>query len=179
MAAHLHDSVLQTLALIQRDSAATPDIRGLARHQERELRAWLFPEQGGNAGAAGGFKEALVAVCSEIEDLGDAQVETVVVGDSTAAVEPIVRAAREAILNASKHAGVDTIAVYGEANTDEVLVFVKDRGVGFDPATVPESRQGIRESIVSRMERHGGSAEIVSEPGAGTEVRLRLPVGES
>ncbi|MDJ0954251.1 MAG: ATP-binding protein [Acidimicrobiia bacterium] len=179
MAAHLHDSVLQTLVLIQRDSAATPDIRGLARHQERELRAWLFPEQGGNAAASGGFKEALVAVCSEIEDLGAARVETVVVGDSTAAVEPIVRAAREAILNASKYSGADTIAVYGEANTDEVLVFVKDRGIGFDPAAVPESRQGIRESIVSRMERHGGSAEIVSEPGAGTEVRLRLPLGEA
>jgi len=179
MAAHLHDSVLQTLALIQRDSAATPDIRGLARHQERELRAWLFPDQGSGAAVAGGFKESLVNVCSEIEDLGDAHIEAVVVGDSAAAVEPIVRAAREAILNASKHAGVDAVSVYGEVADGEVLIFIKDRGVGFDPAAVPESRQGIRESIISRMDRHGGSAEIVSEPGAGTEVRLRLPTGDA
>jgi len=175
MAAHLHDSVLQTLALIQRDSAATPDIRGLARHQERELRGWLFPE-GGGSGARGGFKETLVGVCSEIEDLGESQVEVVVVGDTADPVDPIVRAAREAVLNASKHAGVDTISVYGEANTEEILVFVKDRGVGFDPTSVAGSRQGIRESIVGRMERHGGKAEIISAPGTGTEVRLRLPV---
>ncbi len=175
VAAHLHDSVLQTLALIQRDSGATPDIRGLARYQERELRAWLFPDQREAHAVSGGFREALVAVCSEVEDLGDAQVEVVVVGDSTADVDPIVRATREAILNASKHAGAETIAVYGEAGDGDVLVFVKDRGVGFDPSTVSDSRQGIRESIVSRMERHGGTAEIVSAPGLGTEVRLRLP----
>lgn len=175
MAAHLHDSVLQTLALIQRDPAATPDIRGLARHQERDLRAWLFPDREGLE-PGGGFKEALVAVCSEVEDLATAQVEVVVVGDSAGPVDPIVRAAREAILNASKHAGVESISVYGEANPDEILVFVKDRGVGFDPGLVAGSRQGIRESIVSRMERHGGKAEIISEPGTGTEVRLRLPV---
>ncbi len=179
VAAHLHDSVLQTLALIQRDSAATPDIRGLARHQERELRAWLFPEQGAQPAGPGGFRDALVAVCSEIEDLGEAQVETVVVGDSPANPEPIIRAAREAILNASKHAGVETISVYGEASDNELQVFVKDRGSGFDPAIVPDSRQGIRESIVNRMERHGGSAEIISTPGSGTEVRLSLPTGEA
>ena len=178
MAAHLHDSVLQTLALIQRDSSTTPDIRGLARHQERELRTWLFPNQGDAGATPGGFREALVTACSEVEDLGEAKVEVVVVGDTSDRTESIVRAAREAILNASKHAGVDTISVYGEAGDDEVLVFVKDRGVGFDPETVPESRKGIRESIVSRMERHGGSAAINSQPGSGTEIRLRLPAGK-
>jgi signal transduction histidine kinase len=178
MAAHLHDSVLQTLALIQRDSAATSDIRGLARHQERELRAWLFPEQGADNTGPGGFRESLIAVCAEIEDLGVAQVEAVVVGDSSADAEPIIRAAREAILNASKHAGTEVISVYGEAIDGELQVFVKDRGAGFDPTIVPESRQGIRESIVNRMERHGGSAEIISNPGTGTEIRLRMPTGE-
>lgn len=178
MAAHLHDSVLQTLALIQRDSGATPDIRGLARHQERELRSWLFSDQESGTGTDGGFREALVAVCSEIEDLGDAKVEVVVVGDSAASVEPIVRAAREAILNSSKHSGAETISVYGEASDGVVQVFVKDRGAGFDPGMVPESRQGIRESVVNRIERHGGTAEIISQPGAGTEIRLRLPTGD-
>ncbi len=109
--------------------------------------------------------------------MGGCSVEVVVVGDTAGAFDPIVRAAREAMLNASKHAGVDTISVYGEANDGEVLVFVKDRGSGFDPATVPGSRQGIRESIVSRMERNSGTAEIISAPGDGTEVRLRLPRG--
>lgn len=179
MAAHLHDSVLQTLALIQRDSEATPDIRGLARHQERELRSWLFPERGTGTGGSGGFREAMVAACSEVEDLGEAQVELVVVGDTAAPVDSIVRAAREAMLNASKHAGVTTISVYGEAGSDGVQVFVKDRGAGFIPAEVPESRQGVRESIVNRMQRHGGTAEIISAPGSGTEVRLRLPIGEA
>ncbi len=178
MAAHLHDSVLQTLALIQRDAGATPDIRGLARHQERELRAWLFPDRSNGADGTGGFREALISVCSEVEDLGAAQVEAVVVGDTADPVEAIVRAAREAILNASKHAGAPMISVYGEVNDDEVLVFVKDRGAGFDPATIPDSRQGIRESIVNRMERNGGTAEIISAPGTGTEVRLRLPRGQ-
>ena len=174
MAAHLHDSVLQTLALIQRDSAATPDIRGLARHQERELRAWLFPDQRGDSGR-GGFRDALVAACSEIEDLGGVAVEVVVVGDTAATTGPIIAAAREAMLNARKHANADVISVYGEASDDEVLVFVKDRGRGFDTATVDESRAGIRESIVGRMERYGGTAEIITAPGAGTEVRLQLP----
>jgi signal transduction histidine kinase len=176
LAAHLHDSVLQTLALIQRDPTATADVRGLARHQERELRAWLFPERAGSDDAAGGFREALVGVCSEIEDLGPARVEVVVVGDHAGDSDPIVRAAREAVLNATKHSGAETVSVYGEANETELLVFVKDRGSGFDPASIAQSRQGIRESIVSRMERHGGTAELISAPGKGTEVRLRLPL---
>jgi len=180
VAAHLHDSVLQTLALIQRDPAATPDIRGLARHQERELRTWLFADQGTADGSPGNsFRETLVTACAEIEDMGGIQVELVVVGSTTAHVEPIVQAAREAMRNAAKHAGVELISVYGEATDGEVLVFVKDRGEGFEPATVGDSRHGIRESIVGRMERHGGSAEIISTPGSGTEIRLRLPLGAS
>ncbi len=176
VAAHLHDSVLQTLALIQRDSAATPDIRGLARHQERELRSWLFPSAD-SVVSSGGFRESLIGICSEIEDQGGTHVEVVVVGNSTHPVEPIIGAAREAIRNASKHADVDTISVYGEANDEEILVFVKDRGVGFDPTELAQSRHGIRESIVGRMERHGGASEIISASGAGTEIRLRLPLG--
>ncbi|MDJ0925970.1 MAG: ATP-binding protein [Acidimicrobiia bacterium] len=176
VATHLHDSVLQTLALIQRDQAATPDIRGLARHQERELRGWLFPDRPEDGDARGGFREALIGAGTEVEDRTGTQVETVVVGNSAAQVEPIVRAAREAMVNAATHAGVPTISVYGEANNDEVLVFVKDRGCGFDPEAIDPSRHGVTESIVGRMQRHGGSAEIISVPGSGTEVRLRLPV---
>lgn len=179
VAAHLHDSVLQTLALIQRDPTATPDIRGLARHQERELREWLFPQRRGADPTDGGFREALVSVCSEIEDLGGVQIEVVVVGNTSAPVDPIVRAGREAILNARTHAGVEVVSVYGEVTDTEALVFVKDRGSGFDPDLVTDTRHGVSESIVGRMKRHGGSAEIVSTLGAGTEVRLRLPLVES
>ena len=176
VATHLHDSVLQTLALIQRDQAATADIRGLARYQERELRAWLFPDVTTDAGAAGGFREALIDAGSEIEDRTGTRVDTVVVGNLLSQFEPIVRAAREAILNAATHAGVETVSVYGEANAEEVLVFVKDRGRGFDPGAIDPSRHGVSESIVGRMQRYGGSAEIISAPGSGTEVRLRFPM---
>ncbi len=179
VAAHLHDSVLQTLALIQRDSNATPDIRGLARHQERELRGWLFPDQATATRSPGGFREALLAACAEAEDLGSTKVEVVVVGDTGAPTETIVSAANEAIRNAQTHSGAELISVYGEVGDDEVLVFVKDRGLGFDPEAVDPSRHGVRESIVGRMDRSGGSAEIISSPGAGTEIRLRLPIEES
>ncbi|MDJ0496933.1 MAG: ATP-binding protein [Acidimicrobiia bacterium] len=179
VAAHLHDSVLQTLALIQRDSNATPDIRGLARHQERELRGWLFPDQATAARSPGGFREALLAACAEAEDLGSTKVEVVVVGDTGAATETIISAANEAIRNAQTHSGAELISVYGEVGEDEVLVFVKDRGQGFDPEAVDPSRHGVRESIVGRMDRSGGSAEIISSPGAGTEIRLRLPIEQS
>ena len=179
VAAHLHDSVLQTLALIQRDSKATPDIKGLARHQERELRGWLFPDQTTSAQSPGGFREALLAACAEAEDVGSTKVEVVVVGDTGAPTETIVSAASEAVRNAQTHSGAELISVYGEVGGKEVLVFVKDRGLGFDPAAVDPSRHGVRESIVGRMDRSGGSAEIISSPGAGTEIRLRLPIEES
>jgi signal transduction histidine kinase len=179
VAAHLHDSVLQTLALIQRDSNATPDIKGLARHQERELRAWLFPDQATSAVSSGGFREALLAACAEAEGAGTIKIETVVVGDTAAPTEAIIKAASEAIRNAQTHSGAEFVSVYGEAANDEVLVFVKDRGIGFDPATVDASRHGVSESIVGRMDRSGGSAEIISSPGIGTEVRLRLPIEAS
>jgi signal transduction histidine kinase len=176
VAAHLHDSVLQTLALIQRDPTSTPEIKGLARHQEHELRSWLFPDNSDTALPDGGFREALVQMCSEVEDRGPAKVELVVVGNTPASIDPIVRAAREAIVNAQAHAGVELISVYGEAGDRRVQVFVKDRGCGFDPDAIDSSRHGVRESIVGRMERHGGSAEIISGPGEGTEVRLHLPL---
>jgi signal transduction histidine kinase len=179
VAANLHDSVLQTLALIQRDSGATPDIKGLARHQERELRGWLFPDQAAAANSPGGFREALLAACAEAEGAGATKIEVVVVGDTSAPTGSLIKAASEAIRNAQTHSGAELVSVYGEAGNDEVAVFVKDRGVGFDPTTVDPSRHGVRESIVGRMDRSGGSAEIVSSPGTGTEVRLRLPIEAS
>jgi signal transduction histidine kinase len=173
VAAHLHDSVLQTLALIQRRSDDPAEVAQLARRQERDLRAWLNADATAEADTLRG---ALVRAATEIEEGRGVEVEVVCVGDrplddDTAA---LAAAAREAILNAAKFAGAGRIDVFAEASAEGAEVFVRDRGAGFDPAAVPADRRGVRESIVGRMERHGGRAEIRSQPGGGTEVELAL-----
>ncbi|CAM3393753.1 PspC domain-containing protein [Nocardioides dubius] len=177
MAAHLHDSVLQTLALIQKNAADPAMVGRLARSQERDLRSWLFAEQttDGETLAA-----ALRAVAAEVEDTHHVVVETVTVGDVALSeqIAPVVRAAREAMANAARHAGVPKIDVFAEVTPDRVEVYVKDRGAGFVLDDVAEDRQGVRGSIVGRMERHGGQAEIRSAPGEGTEVVLKMPLEE-
>ncbi|NND01375.1 MAG: histidine kinase [Acidimicrobiia bacterium] len=178
VAAHLHDSVLQTLAMIQRDSSATDQVRGLARSQERELRRWLYQA---DEGLPAGFREAVTAMAAEIDDMADATVDVVVVGEAPMDehLDAIVRAGREAVLNAAKHAAATEVQVYAEVGPGFAEVYVKDRGSGFDPDAVPDDRRGIADSIVGRMERHGGNATIQSTRGEGTEVRLSMPRGQS
>jgi signal transduction histidine kinase len=173
VAAHLHDSVLQTLALVQR-SDDPQQVAALARRQERELRAWLAGRPA--PGQARTLEAALEAAAVEVEDNHGVPVEVVVVGDRDLdpAVEAVVAAAREAITNAAKFAGGSTVDVYAEATPARLQVFVRDRGPGFDPDAVPGDRRGVRESIVGRMERHGGRARITSAAGSGTEVELVL-----
>jgi signal transduction histidine kinase/phage shock protein PspC (stress-responsive transcriptional regulator) len=173
MAAHLHDSVLQTLALIQRQAADPKKVTALARRQERELRQWLYGETLGG----GSLVEALTAELLDVEDTHGVDVELVSVGDCevTAEVSALVRAAREAMVNAAKHSGASRIDVYAEADPDLVSVYVRDRGTGFDLAAVEEDRMGVRGSIVERVKRVGGRAIIRTSPGEGTEVRLELP----
>ncbi|BCW55479.1 MULTISPECIES: ATP-binding protein [unclassified Arthrobacter] len=172
IAAHLHDSVLQTLALIQRRAGNEHDVVRLARAQERELRGWLFQDPGRESGQ---LSDRIKAVAAEVEDLLGNAVEVVTVGDAamTEAHEALVQASREAMLNASRHGG-GTVSVYLEASDGQAEIFIKDRGPGFQLGDVPADRLGIRESIIGRMKRHGGSAAILST-GDGTEVRLRLP----
>jgi signal transduction histidine kinase/phage shock protein PspC (stress-responsive transcriptional regulator) len=174
VAAHLHDSVLQTLALLQKNAGDPAAVATLARRQERELRDWLYgnDEQPGDSLAA-----ALRASAAEIEDVHQVPVELIAVGDAPLDpdVTALVRAAREAMVNAAKHAGVDRIDVYAEAHERSVEVFVRDRGLGFDPAAIPDDRMGVRGSIIDRVERHGGTATIRSRPGDGTEVALSVP----
>jgi signal transduction histidine kinase len=174
VAAHLHDSVLQTLALIQRSAEDPATVARLARAQERDLRSWLYDSA---ATATGTFAASLRQVAAEVEDDFGVPVEVVCVGDleSGSAVRPVVLAAREAMVNAAKHAGVDQVDTYAEVSSSDVEVFVRDRGVGFDPGSIAADRHGVRDSIVDRMERHGGTAVVRSTPGEGTEVRLRLP----
>ena len=171
MAAHLHDSVLQTLAMVQRQADDPRAVATLSRRQERELRAWLA----GRSALSGRFVQALEDAAEEIEAAHGVRVEVVAVGDRSldAASEALVAAAREAMLNAAKFAG--DVAVYAEATDGRTSVFVRDRGRGFDVAAVPADRRGVRESIVGRMERHGGTARITSSPETGTEVELVLP----
>ena len=175
LAAHLHDSVLQTLALIQRQVDDPRAVLKLARSQERELRSWLYqparvpgPEQ---------LRTALDAVAVEVEEDYAVPVDVVAVGDLVLddRSRALVQAAREAMVNAARSSGAPSISVYAEVTERQVEVFVRDRGCGFDLAAVPEGRLGIAESIVGRTTRAGGTATVTSSPGAGTEVQLVLP----
>jgi signal transduction histidine kinase len=175
MAAHLHDSVLQTLALMQKRADDPRQVAALARRQERELRSWL---SGRGQAARDGRRiaSALEAAADEIEREHGVPIDVVAVGDAPldAAGEAAVAAAREAMLNAAKFAGGSPVDVYAEAGGRRVQIFVRDRGPGFDPGSIPEDRRGVRESIVGRMERHGGRAVIRAAEGGGTEVELLL-----
>ena len=174
VAAHLHDSVLQTLALVQR-SDDPREVAALARRQERELRAWLSGRPA--PGQADRLAPALEAAAAEIEERHGVPVEVVVVGDRELdpATDAVVAAAREAMTNAAKFGAGSPVDVYAESTPERLQVFVRDRGPGFDPATVPADRRGVRESIVGRMERHRGAATITSNGASGTEVELELP----
>ena len=179
MAAHLHDSVLQTLALIQRRADQPQQVIQLARAQERELRSWLF--DGLPPGSADGQGMTLAGgvrlIQQEVEAQHGITVEAVTVGDCELDddLNALLAAAREATVNAAKWSGAPTVALFAEVEPAEVVLFVRDRGRGFDPAAVPGDRKGLAESIRARVARHGGSVTIRSAPGEGTEVSLSMP----
>ena len=175
VAAHLHDSVLQTLALIQRHAEEPQAVSRLARSQERELRAWLYDpavvREGGTwAGLVAGLVTGVEADHALI-------VDPVVVGDAPVdeALAALGAATREALVNAAKHSGAGAADLYTEVTPARVSVFVRDRGAGFDPAAVPDDRRGLRDSVSGRLARLGGTADVRSAPGEGTEVELVLP----
>jgi signal transduction histidine kinase len=175
VAAHLHDSVLQTLALIQRHADDQQAVSRLARSQERELRAWLYDPK---VVREGGTWAGLVAgMVTEVEADHALIVDPVVVGDAPIYDElaALGAATRETLVNAAKHSGAMAADLYTEVTPERVSVFVRDRGKGFDPATVPDDRRGLRDSVSGRLARLGGTAEIRSAPGEGTEVELVLP----
>jgi len=173
IAAHLHDSVLQTLALIQRKPGDAAEVAKLARAQERELRDWLYA---GTPAGTESLQAAVRDVVAEVEDGHGVPVDLVVVGDRPVdeSTRALVQALREALLNAVRH-GKAPVSAYVESSPEGVSAFVRDRGEGFDPDTVPTDRLGVRESIVGRMRRHGGRAEVRRVEAGGTEVRLELP----
>ncbi|TDC94631.1 ATP-binding protein [Actinomadura sp. 7K507] len=173
LAAHIHDSVLHTLTLIQRNAHDTREVQRLARSQERTLRTWLYQPR---ADPDQKFAAAIKELAGEVEDDHGVPIEIVCVGD-TALDEPLgatLQAAREAMVNAAKYAEAPSVSVYAEVEGDEIAIFVRDRGKGFDLDQVPQDRMGVRESIIGRMERNGGKATVRTEPGEGTEVRLEI-----
>jgi signal transduction histidine kinase len=183
VAAHVHDSVLHTLTLIQRSAQDPREVQRLARAQERDLRAWLYEPK---ADAEQALAAAVRKAAAEVEDHHGVPIEVVCVGDCPLdeRLGAMLQAAREAMVNAAKYAAAEpadrdepaasSLSVYAEVAGDEVSIFVRDRGRGFDLDAVPEDRMGLRESIIGRMERNGGKADIRTAPGEGTEVRLEM-----
>ncbi len=177
IADHLHDSVLQTLTLIQRHQDDSSMVGRIARGQERDLRRWLY---GGrvdpHARQVATWRAVVDDLVDEIDESFGVVVEAVVVGDCAmdSTLEPLVGAAREALRNSARHSGCSELSLFSEVAADQVTVFVRDRGRGFDPTAVAPDRRGISSSIVARLERAGGHADVSSVPGEGTEVEMRL-----
>jgi signal transduction histidine kinase len=174
VAARIHDSVLQTLALVQRHASDPQRVASLARRQERELRRWLY---GSGVADVASLVDALTAAAADVEELHNVRIEVASAGDAPLddAVGQLVLAAREAMTNAAKFSGADEVFAFAESGEEGIVVFVRDGGVGFDRAGVTPDRRGIADSIEGRMRRAGGSATVVTSPGAGTEVELKLP----
>lgn len=172
---HLHDSVLQSLALIQRAADRPEEVVSFARRQERELRAYLHGNPGG---ADEGLTAAIRRIAADVEEHYRVPIEVVAVGDAPwgPRVEAVVAAGREAMVNAAKHAASATVSVFVEGAEGSARVYVRDRGVGFDPDTVDGDRMGIRGSIRARLQRAGGSAELRTGNGTGTEWKLEVPL---
>ncbi|WP_411293180.1 PspC domain-containing protein [Streptomyces sp. CBMA156] len=176
IAAHIHDSVLHTLTLIQRRAEDPKEVLRLARSQERELRLWLYRPEAAAEAAPDTMAESLRAAVAEVEDRHGVPVEVVIVGDCPMdeRIAAQIQAAREATVNAAKYGGGGPVQVYAEVEGRTVSVFIRDHGPGFDPDTVPEDRMGVRESIIGRMKRNGGTARVRPAAGGGTEVELEM-----
>ncbi|MGW3205897.1 ATP-binding protein [Streptomyces sp. NPDC001135] len=184
VAAHVHDSVLHTLTLIQRNADNANEVRRLARAQERDLRTWLYKPEGtgkDEADEPDTVAEAVRRNAAEVEDKHGVPIEVVIVGDCPLdeRTGAQMQAAREAMVNAAKYGGEGgAVQVYAEVEGRTVFVSVRDRGPGFDPDSIPADRMGVRESIIGRMERYGGTARLRSVPDGGTEVELEMERAE-
>ncbi|MFE6622205.1 PspC domain-containing protein [Streptomyces sp. NPDC008086] len=184
VAAHVHDSVLHTLTLIQRNAENANEVRRLARAQERDLRTWLYKPEGTGkeeADEPANLADAVRRNAAEIEDKHGVPIEVVVVGDCPLdeRIAAQMQAAREAMVNAAKYGGEGgAVQVYAEVEGKTVFVSVRDRGPGFDLDSIPADRMGVRESIIGRMERNGGTARLRAVPDGGTEVELEMERAE-
>jgi len=182
IAAHLHDSVLQTLTLIQNRSHEPQIASSLAYQQERELRSWLYEhaaDRGADTSAANALvRSKLAGVSAAVEDDYLVAIDLVCVGDATLStpLNALIGAVREALINAAKFSETTSISAFVEVGAERAEAFVRDRGAGFDPEAVPADRRGIADSIIDRVARVGGAARIRSSPGDGTEVHIEVPI---
>lgn len=174
ISAHLHDSVLQTLAMMQR-TESQQEVTALARRQERELREWLYGRSVPSAETS--VRRAVEVAAARVEERFRVPVETVIVGDAEMdeRLRDVVQAAAEAMHNAARHSGAPVVSVYAEIEPNLFTIYVRDQGKGFDVGTTPHDRRGIADSIVGRVARHGGTTEISSDIGVGTEIKIALP----
>ena len=174
ISAHLHDSVLQTLAMIQR-TESQQEVTALARRQERELREWLYGRSVASEEVS--VRRAIEVAAARVEERYRLPVETVIVGDArmNERLRDAVQAAGEAMHNAARHSGAPAVGVYAEVEPSLLTIYVRDEGSGFDLASTPNDRRGIADSIVGRVARHGGTTDISSDVGAGTEVKIAVP----
>ncbi|CBG70686.1 putative two-component system sensor kinase [Streptomyces scabiei 87.22] len=185
VAAHVHDSVLHTLTLIQRNADSPNEVRRLARAQERDLRNWLYKPEGTGKDEddePDTLAEAVRRNAAEVEDKHGVPIEVVVVGDCPLdeGLSAQMQAAREAMVNAAKYGGEGgAVQVFAEVEGKTVFVSVRDRGPGFDLDAIPADRMGVRESIIGRMERNGGTARLRAVPDGGTEVELEMERAET
>jgi signal transduction histidine kinase len=180
IASRIHDSVLQTLALIQRRADDPQKVVQLARMQERELRSWLFEGRSPNEADAGAtFASGVRQIQQDVEARYGVPVEAVTVGDCELDenLNALLAAAREATVNAAKWSGASVISLFAEVEPAEVSLVVRDRGHGFDPEAVPQDRKGLAESIHGRMARHSGTVNVSTAPGEGTKVSLKMSRG--
>jgi signal transduction histidine kinase len=175
IAAQVHDSVLQSLALIQKNSSDASEVGRIARAQERDLRRWLYPTSTQSPTSLRGQLETMAA---DVEDTYGVLVDVVCVGDASASdrMSALLQATREALSNAARHSGAETVSVYAEMSERSVVVHVRDRGKGFNVADIPPDRMGVRESILGRLVRHGGTARVTSSPGEGTRIELAMEI---
>lgn len=174
ISAHLHDSVLQTLAMMQR-TESQQEVTALARRQERELREWLYGRSIPSEERS--LRRAVEVAAARVEESYRLPVETVIVGDVAmdGRLRDAVQAASEAMNNAARHSGAPVVSVYAEVEPSLVTIYVRDQGRGFDVTTTPNDRRGIADSIIGRVARHGGTTEISTEPGMGAEIKIALP----
>jgi len=177
VAAHLHDSVLQTLSLIQRNADDPQVMVNLARRQERELRNWLDPDRASRLGES--IRGRLDLIATDVEELHGVPVEVVTAGDCLVddEISAALDATREATVNAAKHSGAEQVDIYAEVSDEAVEFFVRDAGCGFVSDQVNGDRRGLKESILGRMERAGGTAIVNSTVGEGTEIEITIDRG--
>ncbi|MFK7918950.1 MAG: sensor histidine kinase [Ilumatobacter sp.] len=170
----LHDTVLQTLALVeQRTGDRDPELARAARDADRDLRRFLFGASAVPAHDLEGRIRHAVERAARGHDL-TVTVNVVDLGCEVDATgqEAVAGALGEAVTNAVKHASAGTVVVFAETDDDgQIFASVRDDGVGFDPDAAQRG-QGLDGSIIGRMAAIGGRSEITSSPGSGSEVRV-------